>query len=98
MDFNPDHEGIGRYLRECPELNAELMRRAHVGLAIAQGMAPRRTGRLARSGHVEYDGPHGGFHHDRMEYSVVFDVDYAAAATFPNHRGYLEAAKHAMEA
>lgn len=98
MKYTPDHVGTGMYLRFDGDLRHELERRAHLGVAVGAALAPRRTGALARSGHVEYGGPTGGVHHDRMEFSVVFDVPYAAAATWPGRTAYLEAVKAAMEA
>lgn len=89
-DYTPDHVGTGAYLRTSPELRAELMRRAEVGLGAARALAPRRTGRLADSGHLEF-AENGGIHRDRMQVSVVFDVYYAAAATWPTRTAYLEA-------
>jgi hypothetical protein len=101
MKYNPDHAGVAAYLRTSPELAAELHRRALMGVATAAALAPRRTGALAASGHVEFDGPNEGAKHDRMQYSVVFDVPHAAAATWipgPDERSYLLAAKAIMEA
>jgi len=98
VKYTPDHSGTGSYLRSSPELRAELERRAHLGVSVGAALAPRRTGKLAESGHVE-DGDLGmQSHHDRMVLSVVFDVDYAAAATWPTRTAYLEAVKAAMEA
>jgi len=94
--YTPDHVGTGAYLRNEPALRSELERRAHLGVAVGASLAPHRTGKLASSGHVEVD-PKG----DRMRYSVVFDVPYAAAATYPpgpDERMYLLAAIAAMEA
>jgi hypothetical protein len=96
--YTPQRPGIAQYLRNEPALRDELERRAHLGAAVGAALAPRRTGELARSGHVEFDGPNGGVKHDRMQYSVIFDVPYAAAATWPNRTAYLEAVKAAMEA
>lgn len=101
MKYTPDHTGTGEYLRLDADLRNELHRRAQLGLQVAQSLAPYRTGALQRSGHVEFDGVAGGYHHDRMQYSVVFDVEHAAAATWPpgpDERAYLEAAVRAMEA
>lgn len=95
-DYTPDHVGTGAYLRTDPALHAELLRRAELGLATARALAPRRTGRLAASGHIE-SGPGHGIHGDRMQLSVIFDVPYAAAATWPGRTAYLDAAKAAME-
>lgn len=98
MKYTPNHAGIGSYLRSSPELRAELERRAHLGVAVGAALAPRRTGKLAASGHVE-DGDLGmQHHHDRMSFSVVFDIPYAAAATWPSRTAYLDAVKAAMEA
>ena len=94
--YTPDHAGVAAYLTSDPSLHALLYARAQSAVGVGAALAPHRTGRLARSGHVEYDGI-GGFHHDRMQFSVVFDVPYAAAATFPGHRAYLEAVKAANE-
>lgn len=96
-DYTPDHVGTGAYLRSDPSLRSELERRAYLGLAVARSLAPRRTGRLAESGHVE-SGPGHGIHGDRMQFTVVFDIDYAAGATWPNRTAYLEAAQAVMEA
>lgn len=99
-NYTPDHHGTGEYLRNEPALRAELERRGHLGLAVADSLSPFRTGKLRASGHVTYNG-RGGIHKDRMEVEVVFDVDYAAAATYPpgpDERAYLVAAKAAMEA
>lgn len=79
--YDPDYAGIAGYLREDPELRAELYRRAEMGLTVARALAPRRTGALAASGHVTDDGV-GGVHHDRMQVSVVFTVTYTAATTY----------------
>lgn len=96
MRYDPDYAGIAAYLREDPELKAELRRRAEMGLSVARALAPRLKrpsrdrvrGELAASGEVTDDGI-GGIHHDRMQLSVTFDVPqgYAAAATWP-HRGH----------
>lgn len=99
MKYTPDHVSTGAYLRTCPELAATLHKRATMGLEVARALAPRRTGRLAASGHVEYDGI-GGIHYDRMQYSIVFDIAYAAAATYPpgpDERLYLLAAVAVIE-
>lgn len=95
MRYDPDRRGIGDYLKFDPELKVELARRAELGLAVARALAPvlkhpqrdRVPGELKGSGHVEDDGV-GGFHHDRMQLSVVFDPfqGYGAAATFPHRR------------
>lgn len=98
MKYVPDHVGTGMYLKFEPALRAELERRAHLGVSVGAALAPRRTGALARSGHVEFDGASGGANHDRMQFSVVFDVPYAAAATWPGRTAYLAAVKAAMEA
>lgn len=101
MKYTPDHVGVAGYLRFEPDLRAELERRALLGLSVGAALAPRRTGALARSGHVEFDGTNGGVKHDRMQVSVVFDVPYAAAATWPyghDRTAYLQAVKAAMEA
>lgn len=92
MDYTPDPESTGRWLREDPELKDELRRRGQLGLTVATALAPiqarptanRVPGTLAASGEVVDDGV-GGIHHDRMQLSIVFEVDqgYAAAATFP---------------
>jgi hypothetical protein len=104
--YTPDYSGIGEYLKTDPELRAELHRRAEMGLTVARALAPRlqqpRAGRvpgaLAASGHVTDDGLDEA-KHDRMQLSVVFTVEYAAAATYrfrrnPDHlaRAYLVAA------
>lgn len=101
MKYDPDHVGTGLYLKRDLELRAELHRRAILGLHVAQVLAPHRTGALQASGHVEFDGESGGYKHDRMQYSIVFDIPYAAAATYPpgpDEREYLLAAKRAIEA
>lgn len=116
--YTPDYAGIGRYLREDPELKAELHRRAELGLTVARALAPRlrvaRSGRvpgaLAASGHVEDLGvtasaPGRFGDGQRMELAVVFNIEYAAAATYrfrhnPNEaaRAYLLAAIPVIEA
>lgn len=101
MKYTPDHVGTGSYLRYDGDLRAELYRRAQIGVGVAAALAPHRTGKLAASAHVEFDGTAGGLKKDRMQYSVVLDVPYAAAATWPpgpDARAYLEATKQAMEA
>lgn len=98
MKYTPNHVGTGAYLRSSPELRAELERRAHLGVSVGAALAPRRTGRLAGSGHVENGDLGMQTRHDRMVLSVVFDVPYAAAATWPSRTAYLEAVKAAMEA
>lgn len=97
MKYTPDHVGTGAYLRSSPELRALLERRAHLGLAVGRALAPRRTGKLAMSGHVESGDLGMQRHHDRMVFSVVFDVPYAAAATWPGRTAYLDAVKATME-
>jgi hypothetical protein len=79
--YHPDHAGIGAYLRSDVELRRELHRRADLGLTVARALAPRRTGALSGSGRVEDTGLDAA-HHDRMQLSVVFTIDYAAAATY----------------
>jgi hypothetical protein len=96
-NYTPDHSGVSGYLRNEPALRAELERRAHVGLGVGRALAPRRTGKLAESGHVVFDGSRGGARHDRMAFSVIFDVSYAAAATWPGRTAYLDAVKASME-
>lgn len=94
-DYTPDYSGIGAYLRDDPELKAELTRRAELGLAVARALAPRLQrptrdrvrGALAASGHVEDLGigasAPGRFGDGRrMTLAVVFDIEYTAAATF----------------
>jgi len=97
MDYTPDHVGTGEYLRTCPELRATLHAIAQMGVGVGAALAPHRTGRLAASGHVEEGDLGMQTHHDRMVFSVVFDVPYAAAATWPDHTAYLDAVKAAME-
>jgi hypothetical protein len=88
-DYRPDYAGIAGYLKSDPELRAELRRRAELGLTVARALAPRLReprpdripGALAASGKVTDDGI-GGVHHDRMQFSVVFDIFYAAAVTY----------------
>lgn len=99
--YTPDRVGTGQYLRHSPGLYSELERRAHLGLAVGQALAPRRTGALAASGHVQFDGRSGGIKRDRMQFSVVFDVPYTAAATWPyghDRSMYLDAVKAVVEA
>jgi hypothetical protein len=88
--YTEDHRGTGEYLNHSPELKAELLRRAHMGLAVATSLAkigrandPHR-GALKASGRVVDDGPNRGFHRDRMQVSIVFDVPHAVPATFRN--------------
>jgi hypothetical protein len=88
--YTEDHRGTGDYLQHSPELKAELMRRAGLGLSVATSLAkigrandPHR-GALKVSGRVTDDGPHGGIHHDRMQVSVQFVVPHAVPATFRN--------------
>jgi hypothetical protein len=115
--YDPDYAGIGRYLREDAELKAELHRRADLGLTLARALAPRlkapRDGRipgaLAASGHIEDLGvaasaPGRFGDGQRMTLAVVFDISYAAAATYrfrhnPNEaaRAYLLAAIPVIE-
>lgn len=98
MRYTPDRAGVAGYLRFEPALKRELERRAYLGLAVGVALAPRRTGALAASGRVQDDGPNGGAKHDRMQVSVIFDIPYAAAATWtPDNTAYLDAAKAAME-
>lgn len=103
MRYTHDGAAWGLYLRESPDLRSELHRRAQIGLAVGRALAPRRSGDLAASGKVVDDGV-GGAHRDRMQLSVVFDVIYAASATFPQRRNqertrrYLEAVKAVIEA
>lgn len=82
--YTPDRRGTRRYLQYSPELKRELHRRALLGVAAAAGLMHHRTGAMAASGHVEDDGPNGGVRGDRMQYSVVFDIPYAAPATWHN--------------
>lgn len=108
-NYKADEAGIGRYMREDPELKVELRRRAEMGLTLARALAPRLQrphagrvpGALAASGQVTDDGIGGapGKYGPRMHFSVVFTVEYAAAATYrfrrnPDHlaRAYLLAA------
>ena len=95
--YTPDHVGTGAYLRSSPELKAELYRRAVLGRDTAVALSPFRTGRLRSTGHLEFRSD-GGVKRDRMEYEIVFDVSYAAAATWPSRTAYLEAAIAVMEA
>lgn len=99
--YTPDHVGTGEYLKSSPALRSELERRAHLGLAVAMALAPHRTGALASSGQVRFDGTSGGIKRDRMQFSIVFDVPYTAAATWPyghDRTAYLDAAKAVVEA
>lgn len=97
--YTPDHAGTRAYLQYSPELKRELHRRALLGLSAAVALAPRRSGKLAASGHVEDDGPTAGKNHDRMQFSIVFDEFYAAWATYvpQDNRAYLRAAISIME-
>lgn len=97
-EYTPDHVGTGNYLKHEPALRAELYRRAILARDVAVALAPRRTGKLAGTGHIEFDGTTGGMKHDRMQYSIVFDISYAAAATWPTRTSYLEAAIAVAEA
>lgn len=89
MKYRKDIKGTGLYLRESPELRAELHRRARIGLTFAAARARKRTGRQAASGHVE-DAGIGGVKKDRMQVDVVFDVPYSAAREFGNKRSRAE--------
>jgi hypothetical protein len=92
LKYTEDYESIGRYLRESPELRAELHRRAELGLTIARALAPvlkhpthdRVPGALKASGRVTDDGL-ADAGHDRMQVSIEFGPEqgYGAAATFP---------------
>lgn len=98
--YEPDRAGTGAYLKADPALRQELRRRAELGLTVARALAPRlktpRSGRvpgaLAASGHITDDGI-GGVHRDRMQLSVVFDVEYTAAATYRFRHNPDEAAR-----
>lgn len=98
--YTPDRKGVAQYLKFDKQLNMELHRRALLGLSLAVALAPRRTGKLAASGRVVDDGPNAGVNHDRMGYSVVFNVPYAVPATYPKRdptaRDYLIAALAVM--
>lgn len=112
MKYTPVPDGMAGYLAGDPDLRAELRRRADMGLQVAAALAPRLrrprrdrvVGALAASGHVVDDGVQPVYKGvPRMQYSVVFDVDYAAAATYDRRRSrnvttaYLLAAKTVME-
>ncbi len=103
MKYTPNPAGVRAYLTQSPELKAELRRRAQIGLAVGRALAPRRSGTLASSGRVVDDGI-GGAKRDRMQLSVLFDAEHAAAVTFGyrrrpgGHRAYLEAVKAVIEA
>lgn len=98
--YTPDYRGIGDYLKVDPELHAELRRRAQLGVTVARALAPRLQhprsdrvrGALAASGTVTDDGI-GGVKHDRMQLSVVFTIDYTAAATYRHRRNPDHAAR-----
>lgn len=103
MTYTPDLRGIEQYLNEDPELRACLQERAHLGLRAAQAVAPtgRRGSRMAASGHVVFDGAHSGIHHDRMQYSVIFDDPIAVPIIFgtvdtPAHLAMMRAALAVM--
>lgn len=98
--YTPDYRGTRNYLQHSPGLKRELHRRALMGLSVAVALAPRVSGKLALSGHIEDEGPNGGRHHDRMSYSIVFDEYYAAWATYrpEDNRAYLRAAISIMKA
>jgi hypothetical protein len=99
--YTPDRKGTGAYLKSSPGLRAELERRAHLGLAVGMSLAPFLTGALRSSGEVRFDGTNGGIKRDRMQFSIVFDVPHAAAATWPyghDRTSYLDAAKAVVEA
>lgn len=99
MRYNPDRTGIAAYLNTSPELRETLRRRAMLGASVAASLAPKRSGRLAASIHVEDDGPNQGVHHDRMQFSIVVSVPYAVPASFPDpaEDDYLQAAISVME-
>lgn len=113
MRYQPDSAGLAAYVRSSPELKAEMMRRARVGLGVAQAMAPRLQtprrdrvpGALAASGHIVDDGVQPVKNgNPRMQLSILFDVFYAVNVTFDQRRAqaittaYLNAAKAAIEA
>lgn len=99
--YRADHIGTRRYLMFNPELKRELHRRAILGLGVAAGLAPRRTGALASSGEVRDDGPNSGTRGDRMGFSIHFTSEHAVPGTYdrdaPDNRAYLLAAISAME-
>lgn len=103
MKYKTDPRAVGVWLKTDRGLNAELKRRAHLGLAVGRALAPRRTGALAASGKIVDDGL-GGVNRDRMQVSVVFDEEYTAAVTFDKRRrqqitrAYLFAVKAVIEA
>jgi hypothetical protein len=100
--FTPNRHGIRQYLQHSPELRRELHRRAILGQGVAAALAPYRTGTLSTTSEVRDDGPNGGIHGDRMQFSIHFTVRYAVPATYPQRRAqeraYLEAAIRVMEA
>jgi hypothetical protein len=99
--YRPDYSGTRKYLQFNSDLQRLLHRRALLGLGVAAGLAPRRTGSLAASGEVRDDGPNGGVNGDRHQFSIHFTVTYAVPATYPRRdpeaRDYLRAAIPVME-
>lgn len=61
--FRASYRGIGEMLRST-EMQAEMLRRADLGKAYAEAIAPRHTGQFAASFQTSVTA-RGGHHHDR---------------------------------
>lgn len=97
--YTADKSGL-RQLLKSSEM-AQLVRdAAEVGADAARAAAPRGTGELGNSIHVEAAGSSGGPKGDRVEARVVADAPHAAAVQFGNARvkarPYLNAAIDAV--
>lgn len=102
--YTPDRRGIGQYLRHDKGLKRELHRRAILGQGTAVAFARSQhhdRGVLASSSEVRDDGPAGGIHGDRMQFSIHFTARHAVPVTYPRGdrtaRAYLLAAIPVME-
>lgn len=99
-DYVPDHRGTGQILKSS-EMARVVLAAAEVGADAARAAAPKDTGELAASIHVEYGGDSGGLKGDRVEALIVADARHAAAVQFGTKyqraQPYLDAATEAIE-
>jgi hypothetical protein len=98
MDYKPDRQGMGLYLRTSPELAHLLMEAAEHGANAARAAAPVDSGAYRDSIRAEDAGIDSRGRNARMATRVVADVPYAADVEFRSgSQRPLQAAVNAIE-
>jgi len=100
VEYVPNRRGTGQLLKSA-EMARLVLDAAEAGADAARVAAPRASGTLAASVHVEYAGNDGGPAGDRVEARVVSDAPHTLAVQFGTSRmkaqPFMEAAIDAIE-